>query len=566
MRTKRWTLAAILFALLVLLAVAPSPGQCVLDSSGYVYLHPHFAGKAWSASLADTDVILPDEICNLKPQTVAYSNNDSNDVMVFRAQAGTLHGSSLITYGPSCYCCKYEIDYGLPTAISISGASMQTGSPLYIFKERNFPNGRFKLLMASVSGRALLSVTVNATGFAQMSMDSLQLSGAAQHITFIGGDPDSVRVNDRGLWIGGSGRMLRYFPYSAGAFGAEQVFDVAGNDTIMSVGAGYAGGWSGTLYRRNGNAFTQENRLTVSPLRSVSDRAAVGDAGTVMVRLASGWYRYGFGTRNYRYFNLIPTGDGSAAELLNDRWSYSLSVYADSQTYLKRITPAVLDSFVNGLVYQDSGNGRTSSIRIVVGDRDSNDAAPQVRVRTRAGVHNLNFDSAHSLIKREPNAACAEGKLVFADTVVTISLVSGIATYNASARLGKIDLSCSRCVWSNYAFSTTAAYATGDTLVVHAGKDSLRIRLYNGPATIASNPMNSARSTTILRIGKTAIPMPVNSSRLTAISIVDARGRIVARLDPAIIQTLPRLPAGLLMVVCHFSDGVVRQVRMPVVK
>ena len=565
MRDKRWALIGILFLLLVLLVAAPSPGQCVLDSSGYVYLHPHFAGKAWSATLADADVILPDELCNLKPQAVAYSNNDSNDVMAFRAQAGTLHGSRLVAYGPSCYCCKYEIDYGLPAAIPISGASAQTGSPLYIFKERNFPNGRFKLLMASTSGRAVLSVTLNATSFAQTSMDSLQLSGAAQHITFIGGDPDSVRTNDRGVWIGGSGRLLRYFPFTAGAFGAEQVFDVASNDTIMSVGAGYAGGWSGNLYRRNGNAFAQENRLTVSPLRSVSNRAAVGDAGTVMVRLASGWYRYGFATRNYRYFNLIPTADGSAVELLNDRWSYSMSVYADSQTFIKSIAPAVLTSHINGSIYQDSANGRTSSIRIVVGDRDSNDAAPRVQVRTRAGVQSLNFNGAYSLVKREPNAACADGKLVFADTAAAITISLGQIRYSASARLGKIDLSCGRCVWSNYPFSTSAAYSIGDTLVVRAGRDSLRI-WFSSASTIASNPMESVRSAFILRIGNAAIPMPANSSRLTSISIVDARGRIVARLDPANIQSLPRLPAGLFMVVCRFGDGAVRQIPMPVVQ
>jgi hypothetical protein len=548
--------------------------QCVLDSSGYLYAHPYFAAKSWRVSLSEVDIALPDTICALKPQTISYTNNSTANVCAFRAQSGSLYAANVVTAPASCFCCNPELQFGTPVRLILTGGiPLASGTPCYVVKEDDFPGNNFVIAAASASGRAVVLATVAKSGFGVTGIDSLQLSNTAggRHIYFIGGDQDSATGSDKGIWIAGSDRLLRYFPYANGTWGAEQSFTIGAADTITCVGGGYAGTWSGTIYRRTGANFVQDAAIASKPLRMISTSIAAGDNGTALWRNANGWHPVPAGTKNYRAVASLKQADGSSLQLLSDRWNDTIVTYADSPTVITRTVPDTVKKYLNAGLMHYMQLGPPLTLSLIFHDQDSNESAPRATVFSSTNT-NLNDNGTYFLDKREPNRDCSSGKLVLADTVVTIKLWRDSVVYEASCQLGKVDLACNKCYWAPYTFHRVGQWRQGDRIVIKCGKDSLKISYPSTAVDILYSAPDHLHRVTMVRLGNGAVRIPLvhqSGAPLASVSFYGPSGKL--------LKTIPSrdLIAGnanfsasgptLTIVRCTYADGRVYQIAVPVV-
>ena len=75
----RFMMGVIIWA--ILNGAAQAQNSCSpLDSTGYVFLHPYFAGKNWKTSFEDNiDLVLPDTLCTQQLRPLRFDIGKSID-------------------------------------------------------------------------------------------------------------------------------------------------------------------------------------------------------------------------------------------------------------------------------------------------------------------------------------------------------------------------------------------------------------------------------------------------------------------------------------------------------
>ncbi len=553
-------LTPVVLALLVLFMLISRPrAQCQADDNYWLFQHTTFRGVHWMRTLQEHSVSIADEVCALDIQRVAMAGVHPLNYAVASTPAGALHLIRVRWIRPSTICALPTLRADAPVPIPLPP---DAGVSFHLVNHASYAAD--SLLLAVVEDSLLVRVhTIRTSRVAVLRSTDLVLTAAntGQAAIALAGDADTLGGIDRGLWVLGSGGLLRRIAFDGAAWGAEQVYDVDSAYTVQSFGEGFAGTHDGTILALGGgDTFSVDSRPASDAILRISRQGAVGESGCVLVHSGTEWHRYTSGTASYRRFNFVSHTDGSSVELLDAAWGYRLFTYADSATRFVGSLPAeVLAGHVNGAPYALDG---VAGVKLRVADPDSNHTPPSAILD---GTHNLLVNAAgDTLGQRRTDLVSTYGVTQFAGDTVELRSSGSRITLRALSLRAAPKPGCATSFWKADTFEVSYDWNWWDTLVVALSGDTLRF-VNQGP-TVAplSQKVTAPAVSHVLRLragGRTwtaSLPRPLDE--LVRVELFDAVGRMVGRADARALGTgtLPLDPsvrAPCLLVRARFSDG-----------
>lgn len=558
------------------LACFASAATCPLDSSAYVFLHPYFAGKHWAHTAANTNVILPDTVCKLKPSVFSVSQHARYNTAAFIGHDNKLYVMPCESYTPSCPCCAALVQFAAPKAVSVPHLTLGADSPLFVLSQARTSSDTACVVVA-LAELKLEVLTVSTASGSIVGRDTLTLSQqtAGQTIAGIHGALNQAAYADTAVWVTGSSGMIRSIPVSGGTLGSELVYDIASSENVLCYGSARAGCSSGSIYELQAGAFTPVASGAGSALHFIKGDVAAGDNGTLRVRQGSSWDSYTVGSASIRYAELVTGTGGLSAELLDNNWRYQLYSYADDPTRIDSVFPAYIHTYVNTMAYDyDADTALDVSLCLV--DPNGNHEVPAMQVRSGSSVTYLHVNGPDTITQRDPDNGCAIGKVVLkVDTLaapipyhyaqIRLHIEPGQITVDADCRRGVNDFACGACMWQPFAFSTVVGWQEHDTLTIESGGDWLRFINYNFPPTGVKPGAGRLNLREIvscrMQPGRAyfCVEQVPGAARLTEILLLDSRGRTIACIPVAAQSLRVGLPAPVASGIVHaryrFSDG-----------
>jgi len=554
--------AAVMAALLACAGLAAVEAQtCEPSTSGFVFLHPFFAGKPWMYAASTTAIAIPDGACNPKPDAFSISADAGSNVAVL-VSGGSVriaqvnHGCS----GGRCPSCFVEmLD---PAALSTASIPIAATTPVHVLRQTGFTFDQVKFVVAGTSGR-LFAITANGDASAITRVDTLRLAARsfAQSVRALSGALNASTGQDTALWVAGTRGLLRLFAFNGATWGTGRSFDIDSTDTVLCVGDGYAGTSSGRIYRRSGSTFVLDARPVTTALRTISAQGAAGDAGKFVLHEGSMWTQYSTGAGQVRTFGLIKTGSGSTVELLDSAWGYHSYAYRDSATRIASVTPASVQTAFSSRVPYSYNGSSTTVVTLNLADPDSNFEVPAVAIGTPvSGYTSFDNNGTYTLRMAQPGLDCASGVLQLADVAPTLTLRPDSVIFEADALLGTINVGCGGvCEWRPYAFRVARRWIGSSSLEVTVGDDLLRISL-GAPTVSMSSPraFGSPGSPRISATRDAVLIAGIDAHTVKRLTLHDAGGRIVAHVpvrQGTVTVSLHSLPAGILYVRIGLATG-----------
>jgi hypothetical protein len=159
------------------------------------------------------------------------------------------------------------------------------------------------------------------------------------------------------------------------------------------------------------------------------------------------------------------------------------------------------------------------------------------------------------------------GALRLTDGIIGIGFKSNMVTVKSQTELGAIDANCGVCYWKKFAFSAQQSWVNGDSIILHAGKDILKIA-YNTAAVFISQSLQSEE---IKQFGCKVMSgkLILNAIRpdMKNILVYNISGRLLASASSPVqsIIELPRsISENVLCVVVIYKNGAVIRRVLPI--
>lgn len=545
--------------LMLLFAAGNSVAQCTLNQNSYLFLHPYFNGENWIAAAFESDLFPVEPMCSNKPLQISFQRDLSGDVSVVYT---TVDHKWMLTNAPlvdnSCICCRPTIEYTEPQQISIlQELALQTDLPFHVLTRQNAAKDTVLLLVAGEDA-FIYSLHVSTSSGTVGAIDSFNINpSGTQKISGIWGEPDNNGI-DTAVWIAGSDGLIRLLPYTGGKWGTMLPVSINNSETVTAIGDGYAGCSSGIIYRRAGLSYIKENGEASSPIRMINRKIAVGDGGAVLVRQESGWKSFSLGNSNYRCANLTSDSTGTAVELLDEQWNYSMKQLYDTQTTISAIQPSEAEVGLNGGIYEYYENG-VVTITLNLSDPDNNRSMPQPEIHSSNG-NTLSFDGPQ-ILRHNSAAICTTAQAYFTDTLVNFILSNDRVTMEANGKRVRYDISCGLWKWQQFKYESVQGWQQNDTLVVITGRDTLKILNNNTGAVKIKQPgLSPVRPVWSFSMTSRRLRVTTEAgSMLRGLEVIDISGRLVwkRRLEAQSKESVisPPMPSGILILRMLYTNG-----------
>jgi hypothetical protein len=552
-------------------------GDCSpLDSTGYVLLHPYFAGKNWKTSVVDNiDIVLPDTLCSqqLRPAHFDIGNVIDSTFAAFSTANGDLFIMKS-QYFHSSLACRDELDFLAPQKVPLMGVAFTGSTPWYFVKDTAFNLDTVKIV-AGVSAQFCLVATIKTSANSLVKIDTLHMQNAGM-ISAIRGSYNTVLMRDTCIWVTGSNGMIRKFSYKPGGWGAEVRQDIASTETVLCASSTYAGTNSGKIYKLNtSQVYTLDYSLSNRPINTLYPQGAIGSNGAFIENINGTWRNDTIGSGNYQYANFIETPGGFGIELLDNQWRYSTFTYRDTASKILLTNP--VDIMVNNVdkttpyIYNSAkiASPKDTTIYIYISDPDSNYSDLSVTLNGLSMENN----GTNAIGPLPDTVSCQIGALRLTDGILKLTLKKDSVVLGTQTELGVWNVGCLLCNWKSYNFAYSRQWYVNGTLVITAGRDRLVIENQGVPATTieGNNGKNSAIKNSVRIVGNTLFFKQSKSdwNKIESVALYDFAGRnlITLRNMQQTSFEIPRsLTSGIACLAVKFCDGSMKRIMIPLVR
>lgn len=557
----------------------PHTAALSLDGQGYLFLHPFFKSREWKASLNSLDLVMPDDsLAKYRPQGFDVSQGGDSAVAVFSANGTALFCMPVWYESLAAPCLDDALTFDTPRPVALGRLAMANPRAFYVVKDSLYSYDSIRVVVPSAVTPLMFYVAgINLGGPAVTELDSITLapSRAGQRILGVFGDPDSIALQDRGIWVTGTLGLLRYIPYVNRQWGAVLQRDLADTSTVLHTNGVYAGTMEGRLYRKNaaGTAFLQEGASAGKSVWRVYQQGVIGDDGLFKENENGVWKRdTAFGPFAFRYANFIRRPGGFGVELLDSNWAYTAYTYRDTSTIIQSTVPASLMTSVNATPYVFPRTG-TVNVTVNLDDLDSNYSDYRLWLN---GTTDLKNDGTYtiSLAAIADTETCHIGVLKMTSGSVRLTLADDTVKIAHDCAIGALNPTCLSCYWKKYAFARSVKWVKGDSVTLSTASQTLRITNGNGQVTtIVKGNKNADESMFHARFANRnfEIEFPLkNGAPISGVAIHDLKGRLLAS-SAVMGQRIITIPAicpagGVVIISCRLSDGSVTSRKMPLVR
>lgn len=548
--------------LILLFAAGHTVAQCNLNQNGYLFMHPYFNDANWMAAAFESDLFPVEPMCSNKPLQISVQRDVSGNVTIVYTTADQ---KWMLTSAPlvnnSCICCRPTIEYTEPQQISIpQELSLQTDLPFHVLTRQSAAQDTVLLLVAGEDA-FVYCLHVSASGIVG-TIDSFNVNPSGmQEICGIWGEPDNNGI-DTAVWIAGSDGLIRLLPYTGGKWGTMLPVSIDNPETVTAIGDGYIGCYSGKIYRRTGLTFTIENESTSSPIRMINRKIAVCDGGKILVRQENGWKSFSLGSSNYRYGNLTSDSTGTAIELLDEQWNYSMEQLYDTQTTISAIQPSEVEAGLNGGFYKYNENG-IIAVTLNLSDPDNNRLLPQLSIHSPEGAV-LEFQpvsGSPQILRHNSAAICTTAQAYFTDSLVKVILEWDQVILETNSKRSRYDISCGFWKWQQFKYESRQTWKMNDTLVVISGRDTLKIlNGHDGQVIIKQPGLYPVRPAWSFSMTARRLRVTIEAlSILRDLQVIDISGRLIWKrhLENHSKETIisPQLPSGIFIIRMEYKNG-----------
>jgi hypothetical protein len=531
----RFMMGVIIWA--ILNGAAQAQNSCSpLDSTGYVFLHPYFAGKNWKTSFEDNiDLVLPDTLCTQQLRPLRFDIGKSIDSTL--AAFSTANGGLFIMgtqYFHFAGACQDEIDFLSPQKVPLTGIAFAGTTPWYLVKDTAFNLDTVKIVLG-VNGQYCLVATIKTSADAIVKIDTLHMQNT-NTIFAIQGGYDAVLARDTCIWVTGNNGMVRRFPYKRTSWGAEVKNDITATETVRCANNSYAGTSSGKIYVRNGGSWGVDYSASANAVNALYPQGALCNNGSFIENVSGSWSSgYTLGAGNYQYANFIKTPGGFGIELLDNQWKYSTFTYRNNVSRIFLTNP--VDIMVNNVnktqspyVYNSAkiAAPKDTTISVYISDPDSNYSDVTVTLN----LSSLENDGTHSVSSIPDSESCHVGVLRLTDGILRITLKKDSVVLKTQTMLGVENVGCLVCNWKSYSLSVSRHWIANNSMIITAGIDRLVIVNQTGAVTPVGikNVNNSTRNALFKIIGNNLILRSTGSvhEKIESIALFDFSGRKLA--------------------------------------
>jgi hypothetical protein len=546
-----------------------APTSCSpLDSMGYAFLHPCFEGKNWKKTFETVDIVFPDTLCSqkLRPKFFDIGKNLDTTIAVFSSNSGDLFVMPAV-YTQYIGACSDELDYLDPQKVSLPSIDFTSATPWYLVKDTAYGKDTVKVVIGA-SSQYCLAVTIKASSASVVRIDTLRMQSATA-IAAISGDYSPSVKRDSCIWVTGANGMVRQFTYNRTAWGAEIRRDITGlTDTVLCARGLYAGTNTGRIYKRNASqTFVLDNALSAKAIHAIYPQGAIGAAGDFIELVGASWRLDTLGSGDYRYANFIKRPGGFGVELLDSKWKYSVFTYRDSSSKILLTLPSARFSYVNNGAYPYTNNPPDTGMSIYVLDVDSNYSDVAMTLKSPGRTINLTTDGAYTISPVSDSQLCSVGVLRLTNGVLNVRLSSNSVTLKTATELGTMNVTCLSCYWKNYSFSAQQPWGLGDTVIIAAGKDKLKILNGNGSTVTIARTFDPAINDSWCRILGHKLVIHSPPANLKSIAVYDMSGRMLISLKPSaqsVVELSRHISPGIVCVHFVFTNGKTVQYILPI--
>jgi hypothetical protein len=551
-----------------------SAGTCsAMDSSGYIFLHPYFEGKNWKTTYENVDIVLPDTLCSQKLRPIRFDigKNIDSTIAIFSTANNDLFSMPIYFTPYIGSCSNGEIAFGSPKKIALTGISFTGNTPFYLLKDSLYNFDSIKVVVGG-SQQFLLSLLIRPGASSLVRADTLRMQNSGT-VVGISGEYSTAINRDTSIWVTGTGGMIGSFSYRRTGWGAEINRSIAGlTDTVLCARGLYAGTNMGRIYKKNASqVFTLDNSFSKKSINALYPQGAIGNGGNFVELIGGSWRLDTLGSSNYRYANFIKRSGGFGVELLDARWRYSVFTYRDSSSKILLTIPPDRFSYVNNGTYRYPLSNQDTGMTLYILDADSNYRDIDMTLKRGVTQQSLKTDGTYAISPMQDTETCHTGILRLTDGVIAIGLKGGTVTVKSQTELGAYN-NCGVCYWKKYNFTAQKNWANGDSIIIRAGKDVLKIfnnsqgSVTTAFETLVSNNSND-KNALWCDVGRGKITLHTTISGLKSITIYDVSGRMLA-FTPSATQSLFELPrsfsANVIYVHAIFKNGAVIRRVLPI--
>ncbi len=465
--------------------------SCSLEKNGFLHL------------IADkyNPVIVNSGECHVIPGVIALSSYDDSysylkNIFAFISDEDKLFLSiAPETNCPTLVCCACNIYFSEPFEILLPGVEIEKVAGMVITDVKNYNQDSLTLLLALNSGSTEIVV-----------------AEIAARIIWNGGSPAiecvvksskqvGLKVNVPGQAIRGLAKMEKdslvmvfgdkgllrvlYYSDNDGQLN-EQIKDVDSTDDLVCGGDSLVGSSDGTVYRI-GNP--QPIAQLGASLLTVNRTGAGGKDGFLAERVGEKWNVYSAGKMDVKYFRFFYSIRGLEAYIVDDTFNLYQAAVRDSSTKLHSDLPEIEDA-INGGIYEFTGTKLLNS-NFTLYDAEQNAEPPRVMLHQE--------DTVKSLVDLNgTDNYCECGTVALNRSRFSVTITSDSVFFNALCHKAVCPFECGepQCQWTAGSCSTAVKWKLSDTVIITAGKDTLRI-------------LNGAKIS-----AREKLPLPINGNNL----------------------------------------------------
>jgi hypothetical protein len=397
------------------------------------------------------------------------------------------------------------------------------------------------------------------------------MQGASQ-IVRIEGDYSVVSHRDTAIWAVGASGTIRSFSANPSSWGAERKWDISGtSDTIKCINGNYVGTNTGKIYKKSG-AQTFVQNYTAGPNKAINaiyPQAAIGNNGNFIDFVVNFWRPDTLGASNYSYANFIRKPGGFGVELLDEKWHLSSFTYRDSASKIDTTFP---------VDYKPDGVSKThifsssidTGVTVRILDPDSSYRDVEISLKSGSTKTVINSDGPHTIASVPDSEPCQFDAVRLSTGILNVRLNAGSFTLREGAELGTPKVDCNSCYWKKFEFIVQKNWIWGDTLIIRAGKDSLKIVNHGQSVTTISSTarLYSHPEGFRWRVAGNQLVLHLPFNNLKSFSLFDISGRRIFSHEPSAATTVTvplSCSHAVLFINLVFSDGTSRRAALSII-
>lgn len=519
---------------------------------GYIFLHPFFNEVPWEATLFTSWLDAP-ELFEKQIASISFDPSPENGTTIFTTAEDEWFLTSAPLANDSSLCGRPTIIFEDPIPLTMpEELSVVSQGPFCIQTADRSPSDSVYLLC--YSPHEVYRLHIHKPSGAISSVDTLSppLPDDGE-ITGIFYEPSSI-VSTSTFWITGT---LGFIAQLTVPDETITIYETESTETFLCIGNGFAGTESGQLFKREETGFVQNSTPSVHPIRSINGTIAVGDSGTILFLNDNGkWKSYATNNSNYRAGQLITSSAGTAVELLDESWNYSMIELFNTPTSIDSITPSSLMEYINNEEPYDLDSENVESFTLFITDKDANYSFPTVSIKSEETATVIGDSTI--IASYNPTAICTTSQTILYDSTINVSLRSDKITLSTSVRRSVYDAVCELWRWKMDQMTINASWSEYDTLCIILSEDTLQIYNTLSETTVLVSEyrrMTLSPTAIHLRTGNQQFNIPVCGNTITELSLYTLDGHRLWRhaLYPGkeAVITLPSCAPGIHILVVH---------------